>query len=104
MTANIFSSSKSRFFFSETTGNLSSHHHRLRHARARVHRQVFFSPFQSNRERSRFKQSQKALVYRATPKKKKKKEDVCVEIDFLKSDSHHAEEEKKNAPIHIQEY
>jgi hypothetical protein len=93
MTANIFSSSKSRFFFSETTGNLSSHHHRLRHARARVHRQVFFSPFQSNRERSRFKQSQKALVYRATPKKKKKKkEDVCVEIDFLQSDSHHAEE------------
>jgi len=48
-------------------------------------------------------------VYRAaTPKKKKKKKkDVFwlrVEIDFLKSDSHHAEEEKKNAPIHIQEY
>ena len=36
--------------------------------RARAYRQVFFSPFQSNRERSRFKQ------YRAaTPKKKKKK-------------------------------
>ena len=75
----------------------------------RVHRQVFFSPFQSNIERGRFKQSRKAPVYRAaTPKKKKKKKDVfwrvCVEIDFLKSDSHHAEEERKNAPIHIQEY
>jgi hypothetical protein len=48
----------------------------IRDTRARAHRQVFFSPFQSNRERSRFKQSRKAPVYRAATPKKKKKKDV----------------------------
>jgi hypothetical protein len=52
MTANIFSSSKSRFFFSETTGNLSSHHHRLRHARARTQTGILFSFSIKQREES----------------------------------------------------
>ena len=106
MTANILFSSKSRFFFRETTGNQSSHHHHLRHARAHTDRSSFLLFNQTERgvdSNSREKHPCTALLHQRR-RRRRTFFGVCVEIDFLKSDSHHAEEEKKNAPIHIQEY
>ena len=105
MTANIFSSSKSRFFFSETTGNLSSHHHRLRHARARVHRQVFFSPFQSNREgvdsNSRKKHSFTALHQR---RRRRRRRTFVLRLIFFNPIHITPRSERKNAPIYSKEF